>query len=90
MPATWVFAKRTRAMDEMGAEGISTVAINAIRLLTLTGCRVGEVRLLKRGEIDEHCGCFRLEDSKTGAQIRPIGSAAFALINSLPSDRSSE
>lgn len=84
------YAVLGRAMVELEVEGISSVAINAIRLLTLTGCRVGEVRLLKRREIDEHCGCFRLEDSKTGAQIRPIGSAAFALINSLPSDRSSE
>jgi integrase len=79
-----------KAMQELESEGVNPVGIDAIRLLALTGCRVGEIRVLKRGEVDEHCGCFRLEDSKTGAQIRPIGSAAFTLINSLPTNRSSQ
>ncbi|MGB7335693.1 MAG: hypothetical protein WBD01_07880 [Salaquimonas sp.] len=79
-----------KAMLELEAEGVNLVGINAIRLLALTGCRVGEVRILKRREVDEHCGCFRLEDSKTGAQIRPIGSAAFRLINSLEPSQTSK
>lgn len=77
------FAVLGNAMDELELEGINSAGLNAIRLLALTGCRVGEVRILKLREVDEHCGCLRLEDSKTGAQIRPIGSAAFRLINSL-------
>ncbi|MGB7335687.1 MAG: tyrosine-type recombinase/integrase [Salaquimonas sp.] len=84
------YAAIGKAMRELEAEGVNSVGINAIRLLALTGCRVGEVRVLKRRELDEHCGCFRLEDSKTGAQIRPIGSAAFQLLNSLEVSRTSQ
>lgn len=75
---------------ELEAEGVNPTGLNAIRLLALTGCRVGEIRVLKRREVDEHHGCFRLEDSKTGAQIRPIGSAAFRLIGSLPISQTSQ
>lgn len=75
---------------ELEAEGVNPTGLNAIRLLALTGCRVGEIRILKRREVDEHHGCFRLEDSKTGAQIRPIGSAAFRLIDSLPTSQTSQ
>lgn len=57
------------------------IALAAIRLLLLTGCRRNEVTSLQKSEIDAKAGCFRFADTKTGAQVRPIGAVAiqFAL-----------
>jgi integrase len=41
--------------------------------LTLTGCRRGEMIRLKWTEADTEASCLRLEDSKEGESIRPIG-----------------
>jgi integrase len=62
-------------------------AVTAIRLLALTGCRRGEIERLKWSEIDLHGKCLRLADSKEGASVRPLGSAALELLQQLtPSD----
>lgn len=47
--------------------------VEIIRHLAMTGCRRGEIIGLLWSEIDWECSCFRLEDSKTGFSIRPIG-----------------
>lgn len=49
-------------------------------LLALTGSRLGEVVELKLSELDEAGGCFRLEDTKEGASVRPIGRPAFDVL----------
>jgi len=62
-------------------------AVTVIRLLALTGCRRGEIERLKWSEIDLHGKCMRLADSKEGASVRTLGSAALELIQQLtPSD----
>ena len=43
----------------------------------MTGCRKGEVLNLKVSEVDFDGQCLRFEDTKTGAQMRPCGDAAF-------------
>ena len=48
-------------------------AVNAIRLLILTGCRLTEIQTLKWDYVEPHC--LRLPDSKTGAKSVPIGPA---------------
>lgn len=55
-------------------------ALTGAWLLALTGCRLGEVEKLKWSEVDEAGGCFRLEDSKSGASVRPVGKPAFAIM----------
>ncbi|TIM22852.1 MAG: site-specific integrase [Mesorhizobium sp.] len=55
-------------------------AINIVTLLCLTGCRVGEITGLRWGEIDLALKCLRLEDTKTGKSLRPIGNAAVAIL----------
>jgi integrase len=52
-------------------------------LLALTGCRLGEVRNLKWAEVDEANGCFRLEDSKEGVSVRPVGQTAFKSLHGI-------
>ncbi|MBZ9803461.1 tyrosine-type recombinase/integrase [Mesorhizobium sp. ES1-6] len=48
-------------------------SLAAIRFLALTGCRRSEIVGLKWIEVDVENSCLRLEDSKEGASVRPIG-----------------
>ncbi len=84
------YAALGTALIQAELDGVNATALNAIRLIALTGCRVGEVTSLTRSEVDEDCGCFRLDDSKSGAQIRPIGSVAFQLVSSLTTGSKTE
>jgi integrase len=43
------------------------------RAIALTGCRRGEIINLDWREADTENSCLRLQDSKEGASIRPIG-----------------
>jgi integrase len=63
-----------------GAETEAWQARAGAWLIALTGCRIGEVENLKWSEVDEAGGGFRLEDSKEGASVRPIGRDAFKII----------
>ncbi len=58
--------------------------IHAIRLLALTGCRVGEILSLRWDWIDRAAGIIRLPDGKTGARTIPLGDAALRLLEALP------
>lgn len=62
-----------QALAEARAKGETPQLIDAIWLLSLTGCRLGEIIHLKHAEVDRTGGCLRLEDSKEGASLRPIG-----------------
>jgi len=68
---------QTRAPDE-------PAAIAALRLIALTGLRREEACGLKWSEIDEGGHCLRLEATKTGKSVRPLGSPALSLLRSLP------
>ena len=61
----------------------SPMAVTAIWLLALTGCRRGEIERLKWSEIDLTGKSLRLADSKEGASVRPLGSAALELFRQL-------
>jgi integrase len=65
-----------KAMRELEAEGEPIVGIRAARHLLLSGFRRMEGLTLKWGRVDAPAHCARLEDTKTGAQIRPLGQAA--------------
>ena len=54
----------------------SQSAINAIRLLIFTGCRLGEIMTLKWEYVDLATGALHLPDSKTGAKTVHIGTPA--------------
>jgi len=63
-------------------------AILAIKLLALTGCRVGEILSLKWEHVDLSAGLLRLADAKAGARNVPLGAPAIALLSDLPRDGS--
>lgn len=71
------------ALAQAEAEGTNPYAIAAIRLLLLTGCRRSEILTLKWAEVDWGNSCLRLQDSKTGAKVVPIGSAALDVLKSV-------
>ena len=47
--------------------------MDIIRQIALTGCRRSEMIRLKWTEADTEASCLRLEDSKEGESIRPVG-----------------
>lgn len=58
--------------DAAKHEKYATIA-DITRQLALTGCRRSEMIGLKWTEADTEASCLRLEDSKEGESIRPIG-----------------
>ncbi|WP_247871908.1 site-specific integrase [Azospirillum sp. TSO35-2] len=58
-------------------------AVNCIRLLLLTGCRLSEIQKLKWEHVDLNTGMLRLPDSKTGAKLVTIGKAAITVFKGL-------
>jgi integrase len=62
----------------------SPIAVAALRLLALTGCRKGEILDLEWDHVDLENGCLRLPDSKTGRKVVPIGDAVLLLLAALP------
>lgn len=64
--------------------GANANAVNAIRLLILTGCRHSEITTLTWDEVDIERQYLRLKDSKTGAKTVPLNPPALALLASIP------
>jgi len=60
------------------------MAVAALRLIALTGAHREEICGLRWREIDCASPCLRLETSKTGRSMRPIGKAALNLLIALP------
>ena len=59
-------------------------AAAAIRLLVLTGCRRNEILGLRWDDLNFDTGEMRLPDSKTGARMVPLTSAAAKVLKGLP------
>ena len=70
------------ALSQLEAEGANPKAIAIMRLWALTGCRRDEIAGLKWSEIDFDRACLVLSDSKTGRSMRPLASAAVAILRS--------
>jgi hypothetical protein len=87
--------RRFLNLDEIGrlgaamreADGIENrTGFAAIRFLLLTGLRRNEALALPWSWVDSRSRCIRFADTKTGAQLRPLGSAPAALLDSLTRD----
>jgi integrase len=63
-----------REMEQEGIELLSSIA--AVRLLMLSGCRLGEIMNLKWEHVDIPAKALRLPDSKTGAKVMHVGQPA--------------
>lgn len=59
-------------------------AVRVLWLLSLTGCRLGEIAGLRWNEVDTKDRCLRLDDTKTGRSMRAIGSIPCRLLTDWP------
>jgi integrase len=72
-------------MREAEVEGFENrTGLAAIRFLLLTGLRRNEALALPWEWVDTGGRCIRFGDSKSGAQLRPIGGSAVTLLQGLP------
>lgn len=78
------------ALVQAEKNGETPTALNAIRLLLLTGCRKTEIMSLTWSEIDFDFGCLRLKDSKTGQKIVPLGKPALMLLDTMTPTKGNE
>lgn len=62
-------------------------AVDMIRAIACTGCRLGEIVTLKWADIDVENSCIRLGDSKEGASTRPIGLPVLDFLDRLRPDK---
>ena len=59
-------------------------AVASFRLLLLTGCRMSEIRDLRRDYVKDDC--IELPDAKTGGRVVPLGPEARAVLSAIPRD----
>lgn len=71
------------ALAAAGRAGANDQGVAVIRLLAFTGARKSEIEGLKWSEVDLDHGCLRLEDSKTGFRIVPLGPPALACLQGI-------
>ncbi|MCW2315101.1 integrase [Rhodoblastus acidophilus] len=82
---------RVLSADELAALGQAMrdsearfpAAVAALRLIALTGLRREEACGLRWSEIDKASACLRLTATKTGRSMRPIGEAAFDVLDAI-------
>jgi integrase len=72
------------ALDGYSLCGGNVYAAAAIRLLLLTGCRRGEVLLLRWDAVSIEQRCLNLADSKTGAKKVYLNAPAVVILQVLP------
>jgi integrase len=77
-------AKHRPKKAENLREVISPHAVAAIRLLLLTGCRMGEILKLQWSQVDLERGFLRLPDSKTGKKEVILGAPALKVLADIP------
>jgi integrase len=69
-----------KALANAEREGENPLAVRAVRLLALTGCRRGEVMSLTWSEVDLEGRQLRLANTKEGYSVRPLGQPAADLL----------
>ena len=83
-------------MRDADADAENKTGVAAVRFLLLSGLRRMEALTLTREIVDHQNSCIHFEDTKSGAQVRPIGTAALQAIDAparsghvFPADRGS-
>lgn len=71
------------ALEKLATEGVNPKALDIVRLWALTGCRRDEIAALKWSEVDLDNGLLVLDDSKTGKSVRPLATAAVAVLSKI-------
>ena len=69
-------AKLGDTLRKLESDGANPAAVANIRLLAFTGARKSEIANLRWSEVDFDRDLLRLEDSKSGPKIIPLGAPA--------------
>ena len=79
------FARLGRVLDEaVDSCSASPIAVAAIRLLMLTGCRKNEILTLRWTDVDLEAGELHLGDAKAGPRTVHLPPTAVRLLEALP------
>ena len=79
------FARLGRVLDEaVDSASASPIAVAAIRLLMLTGCRKSEILTLRWTDVDLEAGELHLADAKAGPRAVQLPPTAVRLLEALP------
>lgn len=79
------FKRLGQILDQVEQEGSENVyVVAAIRLLLLTGARVGEILTLRWSFVDLERACLLLPDSKTGQKQITLNASAIAVLKAIP------
>ncbi len=70
------------------ADDVAWQGVVGTKLFLLTAFRLSEIAELKWSEVDEARSCLRLDDSKTGASVRPVGKPVFEVLATVLRDGS--
>lgn len=73
------------ALSEAALDPQNWRGVAGVKLLALTGARLGEIVNLRWREVDTANQALRLADTKEGDSVRPIGRAALEVLETLPS-----
>jgi integrase len=76
------FKRLGDSIRTLETQGRNKGQLNAVRLAALTAMRKSEVFGLQWSEVDLEGRVIRLDDSKTGKSLRPLGKAALELLRS--------
>ena len=69
------------ALSELESNGTTHPSATAVlRVLALTGCRLGDILRLRWEEVEFEERALRLQDAKAGPRVHPIGGPALALL----------
>ncbi len=77
------YVRLGKALRDAQMHGETRQVIDAIMLIAITGCRRGEITKLRWSEFEDNNQCLRLEDSKEGASVRPIGKVVCNYLNEI-------
>ena len=75
-----------KILQEKATDEQFETTVKIVRHLALTACRRGEAIHLKKSEVDVDSSCLRLNDSKEGASVRPVGLPVLNLLAPLLSE----
>ena len=74
-----------RVLRDVEADGsVWPLAIAALRLLLLTGCRKSEILTLRWDDVDRTAGDLRLRDAKAGPRMAPLTAPVLAVLDGIP------
>jgi len=77
-------AKLGEVLAQAEVRGARPGHIAILRLLALTGTRKNEIARLRWAEVDAEGGYLRLDDSKTGRKVVPLGAPALTILAETP------